>query len=565
MLLASSSNFASSVNHHGPIDLHTVLPKTTIHIITDPMDDQWANSLSRDAHSPNESPFFRAWALRARSTGYSSSSDVSPGTRTPASSPLSPRALRTPLRGPPGFKTLARDDHVNQVNHFPGAQLVPPTAATWSSDLAAPKRTSTRTRASLDSRASKTSSNASSVAKRALRLMSRPPGSASPSTRPDRKPSKSARGGFAWKRQISGHWLEIRVGKGPETATDPPGTDSSTVPGPTPLTSPHTPRRRTRTSDASKGPRAPSPSSIRSQGSASAEEELKESFMTRTKRKLGIVNSTSTRPPRISTLPVHSSETGKTLDLASAALREFAEKHKLTPPSGSTSTSNLSALSVGGKSKRQHRGLFRPGYRRQKTGHSSSSSVRRVMFGKAPVSTPDVEAMYIGSDSQSYFRVELTEANAPTYLPSEARRIGTPPLPGEKSKLRGFFFDYNAPLSTMERSEGSWPHAPMNKAPLPHRPQGLNPPNQGPTTPRSPGGRTPRDVMDVDWFRIEVAIDEAKHEREPFELNVPEHLPNSPLCPKHPKHKSGGKGVCVYHGRHKTGTDDVGDEGMGWR
>ncbi|KAL8897396.1 MAG: hypothetical protein Q9207_007238 [Kuettlingeria erythrocarpa] len=532
------------------------------------MDEIWANALPRDAHSPNvESPFFRAWALRASSSGYSSSSDVSPGTRTPASRPLSPKALRGPLRGQPGFKNLARDDPVYQVNHFPGPQLVPPTAATWSSDLAPPKRTSTRTRASLDSRASKTSSNASSVAKRALRLMSRPPGSTSPSSKADRKPSKSARGGFAWKRQISGHWLEIRVRKGPGTPTDSPVTDSSPMPVPTPLTGAHNPRPSTRSSDASKGRRAPRPSSIRSQDSASAEEELKESFVTRTKRKLGIVNPTSTRPPRTSTLPVHSSETGKTLDLASAALRDFAEKHKLTPPSGSTSTSNLSALSVGGKSKRQHRGLFRPGYRRQKTGHSSSSSVRRVMFGKAPVSTPDANAMYIGSDSQSYFRVELTETNAPAYLPSEARRIGTPPLPGEKSKLRGFFFDYNAPLlSTMQRSEGSWPHAPMNKTPLPHRPPGLNSAEQGSTTtPRSVGSRTPRDVMDVDWFRIEMAIDEAKHEREAFELNVPEHLPNSPLCPKHPKHKSGGKGVCVYHGRNKTGTDDVEDEGMGWR
>lgn len=34
-----------------------------------------------------------------------------------------------------------------------------------------------------------------------------------------------------------------------------------------------------------------------------------------------------------------------------------------------------------------------------------------------------------------------------------------------------------------------------------------------------------------------------------FEFNTPEHLPSSPLCPKNPKHKSGGTGICVYHGR----------------
>ncbi|KAK3111787.1 hypothetical protein LTR53_012615 [Teratosphaeriaceae sp. CCFEE 6253] len=36
-----------------------------------------------------------------------------------------------------------------------------------------------------------------------------------------------------------------------------------------------------------------------------------------------------------------------------------------------------------------------------------------------------------------------------------------------------------------------------------------------------------------------------------FELNVPEHLPGSPLCPLSPKHKSGGKAICPIHGRRK--------------
>lgn len=36
-----------------------------------------------------------------------------------------------------------------------------------------------------------------------------------------------------------------------------------------------------------------------------------------------------------------------------------------------------------------------------------------------------------------------------------------------------------------------------------------------------------------------------------FEFDIPEHLPNSPICPANPKHKSGGVGVCVYHGRRK--------------
>jgi hypothetical protein len=36
-----------------------------------------------------------------------------------------------------------------------------------------------------------------------------------------------------------------------------------------------------------------------------------------------------------------------------------------------------------------------------------------------------------------------------------------------------------------------------------------------------------------------------------FEFDLPEHLPSSPMCPANKKHKSGGTGVCVYHGRRK--------------
>lgn len=37
----------------------------------------------------------------------------------------------------------------------------------------------------------------------------------------------------------------------------------------------------------------------------------------------------------------------------------------------------------------------------------------------------------------------------------------------------------------------------------------------------------------------------------PFEFQLPEHLPNSPMCPANERHVSGGTGVCVYHGRRK--------------
>ncbi|XWW93949.1 hypothetical protein V2A60_001888 [Cordyceps javanica] len=45
-----------------------------------------------------------------------------------------------------------------------------------------------------------------------------------------------------------------------------------------------------------------------------------------------------------------------------------------------------------------------------------------------------------------------------------------------------------------------------------------------------------------------------------FEFDVPEHLPNSPMCPANERHKSGGTGLCVYHGRRRA-LSTVRDEG----
>jgi hypothetical protein len=42
-----------------------------------------------------------------------------------------------------------------------------------------------------------------------------------------------------------------------------------------------------------------------------------------------------------------------------------------------------------------------------------------------------------------------------------------------------------------------------------------------------------------------------------FELDVPEHLPSSPLCPMNPKHQSGGAGICVYHERKTSVSSSI--------
>lgn len=64
------------------------------------------------------------------------------------------------------------------------------------------------------------------------------------------------------------------------------------------------------------------------------------------------------------------------------------------------------------------------------------------------------------------------------------------------------------------------------------------------------------------WFD-QMSEDDAGHHRDrrekkekasrkvDFHLNMPEHLPTSPLCPANPKHPSGGMGVCVVSARLK--------------
>jgi hypothetical protein len=67
------------------------------------------------------------------------------------------------------------------------------------------------------------------------------------------------------------------------------------------------------------------------------------------------------------------------------------------------------------------------------------------------------------------------------------------------------------------------------------------------------------------WFRMHygnytpdedsltaVALKEVD-ERRKFEWLIPEHLPNSPLCPLHTKYKGPSKGLCYWHGRKSNG------------
>ncbi|KAL8696590.1 MAG: hypothetical protein Q9201_007586 [Fulgogasparrea decipioides] len=521
----------------------------------------------RDPLSPDvENSFFRSWALRTHNSEFSNASDVSPGTRTPLTTPVSPKTVPRQRRQRPSYESRSTESYVQQVWNSPGRRDIAANSNALSQmapGVAAHEHSSAKTRGSLDSSVSRTSST-SSIVRRALKLVRGVSINGPPSTSSDKLSDKPVKSELAWKRELSGHWLEIRIGKKEQSKNIAPGKESPEASYPTPVPASHLVSQMVGGTRRSKSQTSLSQPLNRSTDSSSTEGKPKKSIIHRTKKIFGI-KPAITSPSLKQARKRSQNGTEETLDRASSALRELADKTCLTPPSTSTSTSNLSAASIAGRPKQHRRKFFRGGGRPRPTGHSSSSSVRRVLYGNPPVSTPNSESMYTGSDSQQYLRVELTDPDAPAFLPSEARRIGTPPLPVKGTKLRGFFFDYNAPKSASDLPEGPWPNVPVATAPLPHRQRDLPTPSRTPGLPRSPGARLQRGDSDIDWFRVKVAIDEEQEERDKFELNVPEHLPSSPLCPRHPKHKSGGKGVCVYHGRNKTAKGDGAEEACPWR
>ncbi|KAI0404602.1 hypothetical protein F4802DRAFT_598026 [Xylaria palmicola] len=52
-----------------------------------------------------------------------------------------------------------------------------------------------------------------------------------------------------------------------------------------------------------------------------------------------------------------------------------------------------------------------------------------------------------------------------------------------------------------------------------------------------------------EWWEVSVPMSYGAVDQRTFKFDLPEHLPSSPMCPANKRHKSGGTGVCVYHGR----------------
>ncbi|KAI0841001.1 hypothetical protein F5Y06DRAFT_235181 [Hypoxylon sp. FL0890] len=176
-----------------------------------------------------------------------------------------------------------------------------------------------------------------------------------------------------------------------------------------------------------------------------------------------------------------------------------------------------------------------PWYRKASAGSdtSISSSVLDVLRGPTPVTSPvcDIE-------QPNLFCVEFPGG--------EATRLKTPPLreSGQhRDRPRSFFFDISMPplraSSSKELDESS-------RSP----PRSVIRNNEKLKT-QQEIRKSKRDSS-KEWWEVPIAV--PRYEAmapSSFEFDMPEHLPNSPMCPTNKKHKSGGTGVCVYHGRRK--------------
>ena len=210
---------------------------------------------------------------------------------------------------------------------------------------------------------------------------------------------------------------------------------------------------------------------------------------------------------------------------------------------------------------------------------SYSSSVAELHRGGMPTNTPDERATYRAkrspsAESEEFLKIDISIRGDTSYLPSEARRVHTPPLPqdGLDGRKRGFFFDYNAPDS----------HDAIRMPPVASpQPKQETSPKRSPCRRPTIGRRAasslkaeyPTRAKTCDWYEMQLAeFDDAEDDtelvksrtvdghteklaraktgttpssplkeaettrQEKFDMNIPEHLPTSPLCPRHPRY-----------------------------
>ena len=466
-----------------------------------------------------ERSFFKSWALR--SSEHARLVDTSEPS-TPIS-PMTPLNRRSTKRSAPSSTQSEGLNASKDPQEDEPTALIPkrPLLSTISGGLPFLKVTRPSKAGLNDSNDSGSSSVSSSAQKTLPRSKTR---SGSDSIG-NAEPPRVARLGYRWKRELSGHWLEIRSrGKRQsdlKSLTDFKDAFLDVTKSP----------RISGTSRASevapRGSPTLSEAGISLDTTAHQRSDQTRGLYSRARRRLRLCQEPSASPNsnvRVKTF------TGEFLERVTTVLRDMTDRQWTPSPTSSTTSGSMkSSKSIAGwYTGRTHLLPFEDkNSNTHELGHIGTSDEK-------PHPSPELQSMYTASDSRQYFRVDITSPDGPTYLPSEARRIRTPPLADSNSGrvLRGFFIDHNGQTEpSMEPSSETVKNSPIVRG------------QQG-------GDRS----SEVDWYRVQMAASETidAQQRHQFELNVPEHLPNSPLCPKNPKHPSGGKGVCLYHGRNRS-------------
>ncbi|MCJ1295351.1 hypothetical protein MMC34_006913 [Xylographa carneopallida] len=340
--------------------------------------------------------------------------------------------------------------------------------------------------------------------------------------------------GHRWKRETSSHLIELRVTRRDPQKGSPPVEDfcEPTAANQNNVDEKHRYEGAEGTVPKLQQTRmsiAPSSMIMKKDPLKVPSVEYSEGLYCRVRRRLGLKKGLVLVPDGEKSLYGEHSETGMILNHAAELLRD-AQDQKSTLNGLSTRTSKLSIAAV-----QNHR----------KGGScSNTSSLRKLFMGKAPLPSPDPAALYTGSNNEQYFRVEMSTPEAPNFLPSEARRVDTPPTPGGNGngrKLRGFFFDFYPPGEDSDPKSPSWASS-----------------NASRKSSKVSGTKTVASDPEIEreWFKVKVAT---FSDQKNFEFDVPDHLPNSPMCARNPRHTSGGTGICPYHGRARTASTQASD------